>query len=379
MRVTYVIDSLSPSGSERSLVELVPGLVAHGIDMDVVTLFDRPGLVEEAVAGGATVTCLEGGGGRVGALMRLRRHLRHHRPDVVHTTLFEADAVGRIAATLSRIPVVSSLVNVRYGPEQKQNPGLKPLRVELARWTDAGTAQFVRRFHAVTADVADVMARRLHLRRDRIDVVPRGRDPDSLGYRDPVRASSARTRLSIPADAPLLVSVARHEYQKGLDVLLHATAEVSADIPELRVVVVGRQGNQTADLARMRDELGLGRVVTLAGTRDDVLDVLAAADGFVLASRWEGHSGALVEAMAMRTPIIVTDIAAFREVLSDGAGLFAAVGDPKALAAAIRATLADTPGAAARAEAARRLFETRFTIDASVNGMVAFYERALSH
>jgi len=175
------------------------------------------------------------------------------------------------------------------------------------------------------------------------------------------------------------VSVARHEYQKGLDVLLHATAEVSADIPELRVVVVGRQGNQTADLARMRDELGLGHVVTLAGTRDDVLDVLAAADGFVLASRWEGHSGALVEAMAMRTPIIVTDIAAFREVLSDGAGLFAAVGDPKALAAAIRATLADTPGAAARAEAARRLFETRFTIDASVNGMVAFYERALSH
>jgi glycosyltransferase involved in cell wall biosynthesis len=250
--------------------------------------------------------------------------------------------------------------------------------VELARWADAGTAQLVRRFHAVTEEVADVMAGRLRVRRERIDVVPRGRDPRSFGDRDPVRASAARARLSIPADAPLVVSVARHEYQKGLDVLLRATAEVLAHIPKLRVVVVGRPGNQTAELERMRDELGLGRVVTLAGTRDDVLDVLAAADAFVLPSRWEGHSGALVEAMAMRTPIVVSDIAAFREVLGSGAGLFAAVGDRGALAAAIRATLADAPAAAARTEAARREFETRFTLDASVNGMLKFYERALS-
>lgn len=378
MRVTYVIDSLSPAGAERSLVDLVPHLVSRGIHMDVVTLFDRPGLAAEAVAGGATVTCLAGRGGRAGATLRVRRHLRHHRPDLVHTTLFEADIVGRVAGATARVPIVSSLVNLSYGPEQRNSPGVSPARLELARRIDAGTARFVRRFHAITEHVADVMSARLHLPRERIDVVPRGRSPDTLGRRDPKRAADVRAQLGVGHDAPLLVSVARHEYQKGLDVLLRATAEVVRDVPSLRVVVLGRAGNQTADLERLRDELHLGEVVSLSGVRDDVPDVLAAADAFVLASRWEGQSGALVEAMAMSAPIVVSDLEVFREVLGDGAARFATIGDPTALATAIRETLDDRDTALARAEAARVRFETRFTLAASVDGMVSFYERALA-
>jgi glycosyltransferase involved in cell wall biosynthesis len=254
---------------------------------------------------------------------------------------------------------------------------MSPARVELARWTDAGTARLVRRFHAVTKQVADVMAARLRLPRERIDVVPRGRNPEMFGRRDSNHLLATRALLGIAPDAPLLVSVARHEYQKGLDVLLRATAQVITDVPALRVVIVGRTGNQTAELERMRDEYHLRDVVTLAGVRDDVADVLGAADVFVLASRWEGHSGAAVESMAMRTPLVVSDLDAFREVLGDDAAEFAAVDDPSALAAAIRSTLTDTTSAAARAEIAYRRFDAHFTLDAAVDGMVAFYERAL--
>jgi hypothetical protein len=66
LHVVYVIDSLTPAGAECSLVDMVPGLRARGVDVDIVTLFDRPGLTDAAIAGGATVTCVAGGGGRLG-------------------------------------------------------------------------------------------------------------------------------------------------------------------------------------------------------------------------------------------------------------------------------------------------------------------------
>jgi glycosyltransferase involved in cell wall biosynthesis len=352
-------------------------LRTRGVGVDIVTLFDRPGLTQEAIAGGARVTCVAGGGGRPGAALRVRRHLQRSRPDLVHTTLFEADLTGRVAAASLRIPVVSSLVNVAYGPEQRMTPGISRARLELARLLDAGTARLVRRFHAITEYVAEVMAARLYIPRDRIDVVPRGRDPGALGDRDVARARGARERLGVADDSPLLVSVARHEYQKGLDVLLQAVATVVTELPSLRVVVVGNSGNQTATLERIIEDNKLGNVVSLAGTRDDVPDVLAAADAFVLASRWEGQSGALLEAMAMRAPIIVSDLDVFHEVLGDGTATFFESGNANALAASICTTLSDRDAATARADAARTRFDGGYTLDASIDGMVAFIERAL--
>jgi glycosyltransferase involved in cell wall biosynthesis len=379
VRVLYLIDSLAAGGAERSLAALAPAYRERDVELTVAYLHERPGEIrEELQAAGAAVHSLAGAGGAAGAVWRGRRLLAARRPDLVHTTLFEADLVGRAAAGLVRVPVVSSLVNAAYGAEQAGAPGLRRRKLLAARALDAASARRVVRFHAISGHVADLMAVRLRLPRGRIDVVPRGRDPAALGERTAARRDTARAALGLPAGTPMVLAAARHEHQKGLDVLLAAFPAVRERVPAARLAVAGRGGNQTPLLEAAAARLGPGGSVAFLGARHDVPELLCAADAFVVPSRWEGFGSVLLEAMALEAPVVASDLPAIREVVADGAtALLVPPEQPVALAAAVAATLADPASAAERARRARERFRERFTIDRVADGMVEFYRRAL--
>ena len=99
---------------------------------------DLAGLVEAA---GATVSSLPaarlpGALGRAESAARVSALVRDRRPDLVHTTLFDADLVGRVGGWAARVGVVSSLVNVAYGPEQRANPAITPWKLDVVRRAD---------------------------------------------------------------------------------------------------------------------------------------------------------------------------------------------------------------------------------------------------
>ncbi len=379
MHVLYVIDSLVPGGAERSLAAMAPHLVAGGIRLEVATLSERPGVQAELVGAGVRLHRLAGPGGRAGWVSRTRRLIREVRPDLVHTTLFEADQAGRVAAVLARTRVVSSLVNVAYGPEQQASGGIGSLKLGAVRLLDALTARPVVRFHAVSEHVADVMARRLHLRRSRVEVVPRGRDPRLLGERTPERRARARAELGVGPQQAVVLAVGRQEPQKGFDTLLEAVPRVLAAAPGTRFLVAGREGTQTARLRALLERLGLQDAVRFLGARSDVYELLCAADVFAFPTRWEGMPGAILEAMALGAPIVASDVPPVREAVTDGVSARLVPPDePEALAIAIGATLEDRAGAAERADKALAEFEARFTITRAAEGMLAFYEHALS-
>lgn len=373
--VLCLIDSLIPGGAEQSLVALAPHLAGQGIDLHVATLHDRPGLQDKLTGAGVSLTCLAGKGGRAGWARRATELAKERRPDLVHTTLYESDLVGRVAAALTRTPVVTSLVNAAYGPEQRAAPGVSALKLFGAQTLDVVSARLVTRFHAITTAIADLMAPRLYVPRSRIDVVPRGRDPELLGQRNPGRRASARKELGVGDGIPLVLALARQEHQKGLDLLLDAVPPLLRRVPEARVVIGGRQGNQTSLLQRRSDRLPPG-AVTFLGARADVADLLAAADVFVLPSRWEGLGSVLLEAMALEAPVVATDLPPVREVVGTHATLVP-VGRSDELARAVAATLADPADAAHRAALARQRFLSRFTIARVAAEMAAFYRRAL--
>jgi glycosyltransferase involved in cell wall biosynthesis len=176
----------------------------------------------------------------------------------------------------------------------------------------------------------------------------------------------------------LLLAVARQEYQKGLDVLLRALLEVRAEVPQARLIVAGREGNQTTTLHALVGELGLGDAVAFLGARSDVADLLCAADAFVFPTRREGFPGAVLEAMALEAPIVATAIPTVSEaVLADEHALLVPVDDPGALARATVAALAHPEESQQRAGAARARFYDNFTIERVADGMVRFYEAAL--
>src|SRR5205823_3362929 len=95
VNVLYLIDSLASGGAESSLVELAPHLRRAGVDIEVAYLNDRSDLRPRLDQLGVLTFCLAGGGGRAGWLRRATRLVRDRRPHLIHTTLFEADLIGR--------------------------------------------------------------------------------------------------------------------------------------------------------------------------------------------------------------------------------------------------------------------------------------------
>lgn len=376
MRVLYVIDSLVPAGAERSLAAVAPHLVAAGVDLHVVTLLERPGLQDELRRGGVVLHPAIGAV-RGRALAPLSDLLGRTRPDLVHTTLFEADVAGRLVAVRRRIPSVSTLASVG-GPVSIDDGASMRLRRQAARAADLATARLVRRFHAVSSTVASTMSRRLRIDPGRIDVVHRGRDAAALGRRSPDRRQRTRSGLDLDERAPMTLAVARHSHQKGLDVLLAAWPAVVQSVPDALLLVAGRSGETTADLLGTVERLGLRDSVRFLGPRDDVADLLAATDAFALPSRWEGMPGALLEALALEAPIVASDLAEVREALGDpDLALLVAPEDTAALARAVAEVLLDPVRRTAATRAGRRRFLDAFTIERAAERMLAFYERAL--
>jgi glycosyltransferase involved in cell wall biosynthesis len=379
VHVLYIIDSVDrPGGAEQGLATMAPALARRGQRSDVAYLLDREGFQDDLAHAGIGVHPVLHSS-RPARVRALRRLIDEVRPDIVHTTLFEADLAGRVAARLAGVPVVSSLVNVPYGPEHLGAEGLRSWKVRAAQAADLATSRLVTRFHAISDHVRSVMAARLRITASRIDVVPRGRDPESLGTRSAERRRRVRAGLELPVDVPVLLSVARHEYQKGLDVAVEAMAEVARVYPHAVYVVAGREGNLTATMKAIAVRHRLHGSVRLLGPRTDVADLLAAADVFVGPSRWEGLGSAAVEAMGARTPIVLSDVAALREAVgSDESALLVTPDDPAALAVGLIECLKDPAAATMRAEHARARFDERFTLDRVVEQMESFYQRAVT-
>ena len=215
------------------------------------------------------------------------------------------------------------------------------------------------------------------LPRSRVEVVRRGRDPVQLGEPGPERKRKVRERLGITEEDVVVLAAARHEPQKGLDVLVRALPNVRQSYPTLRFLLAGREGNQTPLLIRLLEQNGLQESTQILGERSDVADLMCAADVWVEPSRWEGGPGAVLEAMALEVPMVVSDLVVYRDAITDRSARLVPTDDPVALAEAILGVLADRPAAAERARQARARFLERFTIERVAAEMMGFHERAL--
>jgi glycosyltransferase involved in cell wall biosynthesis len=124
------------------------------------------------------------------------------------------------------------------------------------------------------------------------------------------------------------------------------------------------------------EQLGLTRAVRFLGARDDVADLIVAADVVAVPSRVEGMPGAVLEAMALERPIVASDIPMIREAVGDCAAALTPVDNPRLLARAIEgAFAADTSTTTA---AARARFDAKFTPERVADRLLAFYEESIA-
>lgn len=199
----------------------------------------------------------------------------------------------------------------------------------------------------------------------KLHVVHCGLDPDFLA-----------AQPLPPAAAPRLVCVGRLCEQKGQLLLLQAAARLMQRGVDFELVLAG-DGEMRGEVQALIDTLGLAGRVRITGwiSGADVREHLLAARALVLASFAEGLPVAIMEAMALRRPVIATMVAGIPELVRDGEhGWLVPAGDVEALASAMQACLRLEPDALARmGEAARRCVLERHDVDVEAARLAALF------
>jgi glycosyltransferase involved in cell wall biosynthesis len=335
LRVLLVIKCLGYGGAERLLVDMVATVDRRRVDCEVAyVLRDQDALVPGIRAGGTPVHSL---GAAHNADLRwmaaLRQLLVTGRFDVVHFHLPYAAAFGQL--------VVASL-------PKSARPGV--VYTEHSLWDRAKLVNRVllrgsmgNRERLVTVSQASYDALPVSLQR-RATTVVHGVDlseSESLVARRAKLRGAVRSELDVEEDEVLFLTVANLRPEKGYDVLLEAAKTIADHDLPIRIAAVGR-GPLLDPLRARHAELGLGDRFQFLGQRDDVLQLLAGADAFVLASRHEGLPVALMEATSVGLPIVASRVGGIPQILEDGVdALLVPPGEPDLLAQAMNRLASD--------------------------------------
>ena len=333
-RVLWAIKGLGRGGAEQLLVSAARVADHDRFSYEVCYLLPHknhlvPALAEE----GVPVHGLGGPGTRLFQLLRwswrLRRLLVQGRYDVVHVHSPVLAAVARVVA--ASVPGRSpATVYTQHNVWQSY---ARPTRL-----VDAATHRRDRRRFAVSSAVADSNPRRL---RTTTRLLVHGVLTGPRGSTRP--RAQVRAELEVAPDAPLVVTVANLRATKDHRTLLAAAREAHDVRPDVHFLLVG-DGPLRAELEALAADLGLAGVVHFLGTRDDVADLLAAADVFVLSSRHEGLPIAMLEAMAAGLPSVLTAVGGIPDVVAGGrAARLVSPGDPPSLATSIVELVGDDP------------------------------------
>jgi len=192
-------------------------------------------------------------------------------------------------------------------------------------------------------------------------------------HRDRSRETQIRQRLGIADDEVVIGAVGRLETEKRFDLLIDAFASLQVARLGLRLVIVG-EGSLRNTLEAQVDRLGLGGVCRLLGQRSDIVDLHHAFNVFVQSSANEGAPNAVLEAMALETPVVATAVGGTAQLVRDGIdGLLVPAGKIDALADAINRVLTDGQATAARVVSARDRVETELSFDPRMATLEAVY------
>ncbi len=251
--------------------------------------------------------------------------------DLVHAHGTRASSNTLWAAKKLGLPLIYTIHGWSF--HNDQNPLVRRLRILGERWITSRSAVNI----AVSA--SNRQSGLEQIPKLEAMVINNGIDQQKFS---PVRAfKNIREELSIPGGAMVVLFIARFTSHKQPLTLIRAFKEALAVNPDLYLLMVG-DGDERAAGIQLVKELGLEDRANLQPFRQDVPDVLAAADIFVLPSLWEGLPIGLLEAMAMGKAVVATRVDGTREVLVDGDnGLMTEPGDIKALAGAILKLSAD--------------------------------------
>ena len=229
-------------------------------------------------------------------------------PDIIHTRLLSAAGIAGTWRSRLGIPVVATF----------DKPGKAKYYKNIDRYISC--ANWLKQY----------MSEHEGLPAGQIDVVHNPADTARFARSENSR-KEARALLNIADDELLISGMGIYIHRKGFDVLLRAFAKLRSERKKMRLALIGGGGDQRETYLKLADELDIRQKLLLPESFvKDVRPWLWASDIFVMPSREEGFSIALLEGLAAELPVVVSDIDPFTEIIRDGEnGLIAGTEDPE--------------------------------------------------
>lgn len=331
-RLAFFLPSLEGGGAERVTMNLVAGFAGRGFPIDVV-LAAAEGPLLAMMPPGVRLIDLKSGT-VLRSLRPLARYLRRERPAAMLAALNHANLVA-MAAGLSPGVTTRMVISI-HCTISKELERYHDVRTRTMFWLLGRLQRLADGIVAVSAGVADDAARTIGIPRQRVNVI----------Y-NPVVTQALLDSATRPAahpwfedsGPPVVLGVGRLTGQKNFLALIDAFA-LMRQRHEARLVILGEGEDRPALEARVRSR-GLNGWVSLPGFVDNPYACMARAGVFVLSSDYEGLPTALIESLALGTPVVSTDCPSGpREILRGGTfGSLVRTGDVPALAEAIEHAL----------------------------------------
>lgn len=311
------------------------------------------------------------------ALWRLYRVMRRERFTIVHTHNPKPGLLGQLAARMAGVPVVVNTLHGFYFHD-KMPPARRRFYIAMekiaARCSDVILSQNREDIQTAIWEHICPPEKIKHLGNG-IDIHRFDRErlaPEAL--------AQTRSGLGLPPGAPIVGFVGRLVEEKGILELLQAAGWVREHIPSIRLLIIGPVEFEKPDAFKPESagQYGLADACIFTGMRQDMPELYALMDVFVLPSHREGLPRSPMEASAISVPCVVTDIRGCREVVEHGRnGLLVPLGDVQALAGAIVELLTDREKARRMGEEGRRMALERFDERLVFEKVKAEYARLL--
>ncbi len=316
-RLSFLVTRLEQAGAEKQLSYVARGLAQRGWSVQVISLMTPIALHEELEMAGVEVVSLNVSPERrlrelPVALTGLARVLRHHKPQVLCTFNYHADILGRLVGRFAKVPIItSSLRNESFGGAKRDC---------FIRLTNFLTPVIT----VNSEQAAKALVRRKVIPQNKLRVMP-----NAIEIAEPSQDRlSIRRSLGIAEQDFLWLAVGRLEEQKDFANLLRAFQQ----LPESQHLAIAGEGKLKDDLQALSKSLTLEQRVQFLGRRDDVTNLMHAADAFVLSSRHEGLPNVVMEALAAKKPVVATDVGGVAELVKQGMGYLVPARDPAELA-----------------------------------------------
>ncbi len=257
---------------------------------------------------------------------RVLRKYPHEQWVITSQDPFDTGLVAYLLHRLTGHPFHIQLHADAYGPEWVKDSRLNPYRQRLGQWL----MRRVRAVRVVSERIKQSLCA-LGISPEKITVLPIRADLQSFVAAPPDQSF----RSQFDPDEIIVLAVSRLEVEKNLSMLLHAFAIAHIELPQLRLVIVGK-GRAESMLRAEAEQLSLTRSVTWLPWSHNVAGYMAAADIYALPSRHEGWGMVLAEAMATGTPAVTTAVGCVEELFLGGVhGVVVPVGDEAAFASGL--------------------------------------------